>query len=613
VSYLHPVRLHLSGRFRADVSTVNNDPKHFDNAHFSPDFQKPGADRTNGWWQPAGTGAWRLLDCHVTRAYRLDGSAASSRNEDVAVGLAVREAADRSSAKIVDLDPHQQGVSMIFGLALRLMDDQGHELVHGELEPVAFFDLNFARSSAGGPSGASAYFQSILKNVEWGDVAASPCLAQMKQVSSERTLSIKLITDQYIMSGQQRGYGRITGTLGPYFYGEPRTFIIGRHLAPPHQNQFSPVDCRVDIERRKVLIDVGNSLPIDPITGDFLNSGELTLAAADGAGATAIGPLDYTSDGNYSRTAGIYELPAGRALTDAELAMVTNKPLHLLARQQGATSADVIVAENDDGAYVRAERFVFRLDPGASAIAELIATKFGVPFAGATAQVKAEPFTLPENSPLPMLAIDSKTDANGRTKLTITAVDPGTPRTFIDGQVYAISFSLQESPTDPSKFDPSNFISLLMFSAVTAPLAPGWNDVHPILEQYSNLYPRPHGPNLYAPFTGLPPSHPVVNLNDYDSVAEFARHIAWALDLPIDHPSHMPVTRDLSGAKRALLLKWLREVGADGKPKRIGAIAAAAPATVRATLAVDKPTPKFAAQAFKARLDLTRHQPADGV
>src|SRR5262249_21141505 len=239
----------------------------------------------------------------------------------------------------------------------------------GEFEPVAFFDLNFKRSSAGGPSGASAYFQSVLKNVQWGNLATSPCLVQMKQVSSERTLSIKFITDQYIMSGQQRGYGRVTGTLGPYLDGEPRTFIIGRHLAPPRQSQFAPVECRVDIERRKVLVDVGNSLPIDPVTGDFLNSGEITLAAADGGAATVIGPLDYLGKGSYSRTAGIYELPADRALTDAELALVTSKPLRLLARQQGAVSADLIVAENDDGAYVRAEPLVFRLDPGASAAA----------------------------------------------------------------------------------------------------------------------------------------------------------------------------------------------------------------------------------------------------
>lgn len=610
MSYLHPVRLHFSGRFRADVSTVNNDPQHFDNAHFTPDFQLPGQGATNGWWQPAGTGAWRLLDCQVTRACHADGSAASSRAEDIAVGLAVREAGDRSSAKMADLDPDQQGVSMIFGLAVRLVDDQGHVLMQGEFEPVAFFDLNFNRSSAGGPAGASAYFQSVLKNVEWGDVAASRCLTQMKQAAAARTLSIKLVTDRYVLDGQQRGYGRVTGTIGPYLDGEPRTFVIGRHLAPPQQNQYAPVDCTVDAIRRKVLVDVGNSLPIDAATGDFLNGGEINLAAG-GASPTVIGSLNYTDPGNYPRTAGIYELPATRTLSDVELAAVSNNPLRLLAQPQGAAPG-IIASESDDGVYIRAERFVFRLDPGASATTDLIATRFGTPLPGATPQTQAQPFSLPDKSPLPTVATDAKTDANGRAKLTITAVDPGTPRNFIDGQVYGISFSLQESTTDPSTFDAANFISLLMFSGITASQAPGWDDVHPIFEQYSDLYPRPHGPDPYAPFTGLPPSHPVVNLDDYDSVAGFSRHIAWALDLPIDHPSHMPVTRDLSGAKRALLLKWLRAVDADGKPQRTPALAVSALVQAEA-VATKAPAPQFAAKAFAVSRDLIRHKAAGEV
>jgi hypothetical protein len=611
VSYLHPVRLHFSGRFRADVSTVNNDASHYDNAHFSPDFQKPGAGVTNGWWQPAGTGAWRLLDCTVSRVCRADGSVASSPTEDLALGLKVSDAADRSSAKMVDLDPDQQGVSMIFGLGVRLIDDQGRVLVQGEFDPVAFFDLNFARSSAGGPAGASAYFQSVLKNVVWGDTTGSPCLAQMRQASTEQALSIKFITDRYLLGGPQRGYGRIIGTLGPYLAGEPRTFIIGRHLAPPQQNQFAPADCRLDAARRKVLVDVGNALPIDKDSGDFLNSGEITLVVGDDANATTIDTLDYTGPRNYAQTAGIYELPSTRALTDAELAAVANKPLRLLARQQGAATPDVIAAENDDGVYVRAEPFVFRLDPGGSATTELIVTEFGVPMVGATPQAQAQPFSVPDKSPLPTLTLDPKTDANGRAKLTISAVDAGSPRQFVDGQVYAISFSLQESPTDPSTFDAANFISLLMFGRPTTPVALAWDDVHPVFAQYSHLYPRPHGPDPYMPFADLPPSHPVVNLDDYDSVAAFARHIVWALELPIDHPSHMPVTRDLSDAKRALLLRWLREVGADGEPRRTVTSTAAANAV--AGPALHQAAPRFAAQAFNANPKLTRHQPADAL
>ena len=600
MSYLHPVRLHFSGRFRADVSTVNNDLSHFDNDDFDPSFQTPGDGDSNGQWQPAGTGAWRLIDCSVKRACRDDGTAAATAAEDSAVDLSVRQSADRSSAKIVDLDPDQQGVSMVFGLTVRLTDGPGRVLMQGDFEPAAFFDLNFRRSDAGGPQGACAYFQSVLKNVEWGDVTASPCLTQMKQKTAAGMLSIKFITDSYQMDGQQRGYGRIAGTIGPYLDGEPRTFLIGRHLGS-RQASYAAVDCRVDTDRRKVLVDVGNSLPTDASTGDFISAGDLTIVAGSGAAATILGALPYTEKGNYSRTAGIYELPSGRALTDAELSAATQQPLHLTLRAQGAAAATAIASEAADGIYVRPEQFVFRLDPGASQSTDLVATRFGLPFAGATPHAQARPRSLPSTSPLPRLTTDPKTNAKGRAKLTITAVDARNPRGFIDGQVYGISFSLQESPVQPMTFDRSNSISLLMFDATTIPATPAWDDVKKIFKQYSNLYPRPHGPDPYAPFTDQPPSHPVVNLGNYDSVAGFARHIIWALDLPIEHPSHMPVTRDLSDGKRALLLKWLREVDTDGKPR-------SSPAHFTAMLAAAA-APQFATEVFPAEIEIVRHQP----
>jgi hypothetical protein len=610
MSYLHPVRLHFSGRFRADVSTVNNDTTHFDNAHFDPKFQTPGPGTTNGWWQPAGTGAWRLLDCSVTRACRDDGTAAATPAEDSAVGLSVRESGDRSSAKLVDLDPDQQGVSMIFGLTVRVTDGQGRILVQGDLEPIPFFDLNFARSSAGGPQGASAYFQSALRNVEWGDVLASPCLAQMKQVSAAGMLSIKFITDGYQMGGQQRGYGRIAGTLGPYLDGEPHTFVIGRHLAPPAQSLYAPVDCVVDTARRKVLVDVGNSLPVEVASGDFQNIGDLTLVAGSGAAAKTLGALPYTDTDSYPNTAGIYELPQGCALTDDELSAATQQPLHLVLSQQGS-APQTIESESDDGIYVGPEYFVFRLDPGQSASTDLFATRFGVLFAGATPQVQVTPMSLPETSPLPLVTTDPKTGANGRAKLTITAVDAKNPRGYIDGQVYGISFSLDQSPVQPTDFDGANFISLLMFDSPEPHPVLDWSAVHPIFEQYSHLYPRPHGPNPYAPFAGQPPSHPAVNLDDYDSVAGFARHIVWALDLPIEHPSHMPVTRDLSDAKRAMLLQWLRDVGADGRPRQTGPLATAVAHTAAvATATAPAPAARYAAKVFPAKINLVRHQPA---
>ena len=72
----------------------------------------------------------------------------------------------------------------------------------------------------------------------------------------------------------------------------------------------------------------------------------------------------------------------------------------------------------------------------------------------------------------------------------------------------------------------------------------------------------------------------------------------------------MPVTRDLSGAKRALLLKWLRDVGADGKPNRT--VAPGLVAAVPAAIATRARPARFAAKAFVVRRELVRHAPADG-
>jgi hypothetical protein len=616
MSYLNPVRLHFSGRFRADVSTVNNVTSRFDNATFDPRMQLPFSGQDDGSnWQPAGTGAWRLLDCRVKQAYRADGTAASTPAEDAVVGVAVRESGDRASAKIVDLDPDQQGVSMIFGLVVRLMDERGRSLLQGDFEPAAFFDLQNVRSSGGGDAGGSAYFQSVLKNVEWGDIAASRCLSEMKHASVAQMLSIRFVTDGYHTGGKQRGYGRITGTIGPYLEGEPRTFVVGRHLKmqmlPPPNLQIAQVDCSVDANRRKVLVDVGNLLPVDSATGDFLDRGELTMVASSGATAVPLGSLDYQGAGNYAKTAGIYEIPKDRPLTDVELTAATRNPLRMMLQPRGAATASPLAIENSDGIYARAEQFVFRLDPGASATTNVFVTKFGVPLPDTKLQSLEAPLSLRDTSPLPSVEIEPKTDGRGRAMLTITAVDPRNPRGYIDGQVYAIVYSLQGTQANPqeildSAFADGNFISLLMFGGVNDPDSPAWDDVFPIFKQYGDLYPRPHGPDSYAPFAERPPSHPVVNLNDQDSVARFAHHIVTVLELPLDHPNHMPVTRDLSNGKRALLLKWLRDAAAGGKPRRVAEASVAAWAQSPAS----EPSPRFASKAFVISMARRRHKPA---
>lgn len=80
MSYLNFPRLTFSGQFQADVSTVNNDTRHFDNDTFNSDFQKfSEKNQLNGWWNPVGTGIFRLNDCKITALLGPDGLATAAK------------------------------------------------------------------------------------------------------------------------------------------------------------------------------------------------------------------------------------------------------------------------------------------------------------------------------------------------------------------------------------------------------------------------------------------------------------------------------------------------------------------------------------------------------
>jgi hypothetical protein len=70
MSYLGLPRLSFAGLFEADVNTVNNDVRNYDTSTFEPRFQTPQevlpdgkGTIYNGWWNPDGSNAFRLIDC----------------------------------------------------------------------------------------------------------------------------------------------------------------------------------------------------------------------------------------------------------------------------------------------------------------------------------------------------------------------------------------------------------------------------------------------------------------------------------------------------------------------------------------------------------------------
>ena len=592
MSYLNPLRLVFSGQFQADPSTVNNDVRHFDNATFQPQFQQPqsGSFMLNGWWNPEGSGAFRLVACAVTTVYYRDGTSTQSPQVDPVVGLAIADANVRVAGKIVDLDPQQQMVSEIWGLIVRLTDGD-IDYFAGPFAQAPFSDIWFRAQGPGGQGdmGMGTFWQSVIGPVAIRNPNKSRFLTELAEAAPAGLLSIKFNTDGYNMNANTAQFtlGRIVGSIGPASPSEPKRFVIGRQLLP-QISQGSPagpmnfMPAVVDQTNRKIIADFGNAIPTEKPGGALAGIGDLQLGYLDANNAFQV--LDtlpaavYTQTNPqfswYTNTAGIQAFPQARPLTDAEMATLAG---HRVAIAAGGTPA---VQENVQGLYARADEFVLRLDPTQTAEVELWAAQFGVALAGARIVAFADTSQLqpaagdtndglgqPPAFGVPETAITfsspAATDRQGRTTLAIGGGDPGNPRGYIDGQVYGVRYLLAtiaeqlKTPLD-SNFDPafgwnpSDFVSVLVFDPYPVPDEPTWYGLQPIWQQYANLYPV---------------MERVLDLARYEDVAAHAQVLAFAYGLPRENPNHMPVTRDLSGGKRDAILRWLTHPGPDGKPR----------------------------------------------
>ena len=598
MSYLNPLRLHFAGRFQAAVSTVNNDPAHFDNATFQKSDQEPqgpGGNPPNGWWNPRGDAEWRLIGCRITSAWLGDGSIAGG--DDPVLQCSIADSDRKVPAKLVDLDPEQQLVSTIWGLEVRIADAKGETLVRGNYAPAAFQDI-WGRAAQGqaGDIGAGAAYQSVIGDVQWGAIDGSTFLKKLRDASRDGLLSIKFNVDGYNADATSAEFtrGRIVGTIGPATASEPRHLVGGRQflaIAAPGGGFFQPQGqinfCAAVVNPKggKIYLDLGNALPTTQPGGPPAAIGALALACDTGPDQNGndvqvpLGDITYDAPGWYEQTAGVVELPPGRRLTTDELKSVASNPLLLTLTAAGGTPAPAI-SEFATGVYVRADQFVYRLNPGDTAEVRVFATRFGQPYRGArilavfdSSQLQGPP--PPVATPVDAIVFAARSIANtkGIATLSIRAKNPGNPRGFIDGQVYGVRPMLEETviPGAGYPFNPGEFVSLLVWNAFEPDDPPTWHgSLQPIFQQYANLYP------VMGRF---------LDLSDYASVAAKRDLLLLAFGLDPRDPNSMPVTRDLSDAKRKTIIRWLTEVGPDGKP-RLGT----PPGAVAATQELIAPT-----------------------
>jgi hypothetical protein len=558
-----------------------------------------------------------LLGCRVTSAWRADGNAAAA--DDPVLQCLIADSDRAVAAKLVDLDSEQQLVSMIWGLEVRVCTSSGETLMRGRFEPAAFIDI-WGRASSGqaGDTGAGATWQSVLTNLEWGDVSLSPFLLELKGRASSGLLSIKFNVDGYTMDFRSPEFnrGRIVGTIGPASADEPRHFLRGRQFVASQPGQINNCVAVVNTAAGKITLDLGNALQTDKPGGNLVNRGALTLGwilnNPDGSQSfQSIDTIPYTDSGWYEKTAGVANLPAARRLSDQELQALQQNLLGL-EFTDATGNATATIGESALGLYVRSDQFVYRLEPGQTAEVKLYATQLGQPYANARVLSFLDPNQLQPGSQIgtaPPVGVPTEalnfparivTDKNGIAILPIAATNPKNPRGYIDGQVYGVRPALEETlaPAVGYQFALYNFISLLVFDEYHPDVPLTWyGAIEPIVQQAANLYPV---------------MSRILNLGDYGSVRANRELLLMAFGLEVTNPNYMPVTRDLSPAKRRALLKWLADdPPLLGQPPAPSAAAAAAargvqPQTAPAELAPVSDLEGSKTRAMSQRLGLRR-------
>jgi hypothetical protein len=559
MSYLNVPRLHFAGSFIAKPSTVNNTPTNYDPASLNP----PGLVLA---WNPNGDHDWEFLDCTVRTAVTGDGTVWNAGNSEPIIGAGVQtRSRPPFNAKLVDLDTEQQMVSQIWGLRINVAVS-ATEYVVGNFRPMSFDDI-WARVPDGQQDWMfSAYYQSVLEDLTWGDNKTSPFLRELCKASPNQ-LSIKFVVDAYQDLYYMKNFnrGRIVGTIGPAHDDEPPNFLKGRQLRPFGKN--SPLNygyAQVDKSRKKLVVDLGNSVPTQSdhstkppsqsATAPPVDVGTLAVAIIPKKGdPDVLGEYDY-SLGAYYATAGVQEY----SVTDEQLSALANTPVGVVQTKppQGVKkAAGTLLQESPSGAYINCTQPFVRMNPGESCTIELFAFQFGEPAAGQNIGLAFDNSQLqPPQPPPPVPAYwavgvpasaltfpkSATTDSRGRATFDLAASDPSNPRQVIDGQVYGVGYNWSEDNVKGFPPDSSNFVSVLVFDSFKK--EPTWANLQPFLMQYAWLYPFMDS---------------IFILSDPEVYRQNMEAFKRVLSLPITDPGHMPVTRDMSRDKRQALLAWL--------------------------------------------------------
>ena len=608
-TYLDFPRINFVGKFRTDISTLNNDRTNYNYITSDTGFDQ------------YGTGEFYFLETFVTSVVYENGMVSQ---EDAIVDASLLNNLDSTSAKLVDLDVDAMRKSTIYGMNLvisrKTRGDNSVTAVQGDwVRSVISHDEWILRICGGtkeGYEGGSTVTR--IEKVFWNSLGGSLALRQLQRASEDQggLLSVRIAQYLYTTNNKTENFtiGNVVGTIGVAKPGEPLNFGAERIMSfqnVPLANiplefddscyksvqsgtQYywankAPFQIKERGGKYILSVDLANALSRDPF-GSLRNLGQLYFAVLSPVGRCAqlIGEeIAYLKEDWITRTGGIVDL---ELVSDQVERLQTSKLLLVRLDDKTTNSGNYEVCElpyrkhhyvqlllEEIEFFIRPmDYYVYRLqrDFTDSAMVDFYVTQFGKPAGNVTVHL-ARSLNNYDLDPLPKNGVspnsyEAQSNETGIATFTfsITETIPFPRLTTngkvvdIDGQAYHFLYSATEHDKCTSErykvcakkhmvqfASCSNALSFLAFtdpSELKYTRPYNWVDhIQPIFEQYSRLYP------VMAK---------ILDLSNYTDVTlpYNVDLLRLALSQDFMAPGYMPATRDLSPFKQKVIREWLK-------------------------------------------------------
>lgn len=525
-------------------------------------------------------------------------------------------------AKMVDLDVDQQGRSALYGLRISVTVPGGAGFQGLINTIPELRQLNPRMLNPPNSWGAVGDWMGTVQDVSWfGNISISPFLVALKAAAT-RGLNVKLTVDLHqrnpanvFTSGDQFCYGRVLGSIGPALPGDFAQVVPGRCLQPfqspapliPPSLEFVDSNSGERLQARERVVARGKALgeaiaantsatlptlAWNPAYAIVRPQGSGFLLSIDIGGCIHVNATPpaapTTSDGTFvvdsGIAVGVFNLTTrqftpfanGNINISPEYQQLLSTPKNVkLVKNSCVFSFPISTAENsscksnpleiqvngvtvareqESGFWIdvatSSQRLECQVTGNPTAQMQIMVQKFGFPVTNQMPPVTA---TI-ENGSTGQSSTDvaitfTPLDADGASIVTTTVkanqLNLPPERQPLDSEVIyvVIKDSNGKLIGDEASMSGPAAISVLLWNAFTAPAVPTWNDISQIFGAYARMYPGMK--------SRLDISNEATVVGDVDSVLG---HV----NLPVEDPAYMPVTRDLSPSKMNMIIKWLQ-------------------------------------------------------